>query len=167
MHYEVVFDAAQASYRDGYLCLLLLFPAAAIVWIVADRRAPSSKRTLLRRVFPYIAAGFTGFLAIGGITLSWYNAWEFRARLSGGQYEVVEGVVTEFSPMPWEGHKPESFVVNGRRYEYSDFEDQPGFHNAQSHGGPIRSGLWVRIADIDGQIARLEIARGEGMNERR
>jgi len=34
-----------------------------------------------------------------------------------------------------------------------------GFNNTLSHGGPIHEGLRVRIADVDGAIARLEIAR--------
>jgi hypothetical protein len=53
----------------------------------------------------------------------------------------------------------ESFEVAGRRYRYSDFVLVPGFHTTTTRGGPIREGLHVRIADVDGEIARLEIER--------
>jgi hypothetical protein len=33
-----------------------------------------------------------------------------------------------------------------------------GFNDSQNHGGPMREGLRVRIADVNGEIARLEIA---------
>jgi hypothetical protein len=72
---------------------------------------------------------------------------------------VVEGVVHDFVPMPFDGHPHESFEVAGHSYEYSDFEVTQGFNNTQSHGGPMRDGLRVRIADVGGRIARLEIAR--------
>jgi hypothetical protein len=61
--------------------------------------------------------------------------------------------------MPVTGHAMESFEVAGHCYSYSDYVVVAGFNNTQSHGGPIRNGLRVRIADIDGQIARLEVAR--------
>ncbi len=43
-----------------------------------------------------------------------------------GRFEVVEGLVENFDPMPSSGHKMESFSVNGVRFEYSDFVVTPG-----------------------------------------
>jgi hypothetical protein len=56
-------------------------------------------------------------------------------------------------------HDPERVVVAGRRFYYSDYDIRPGFHQSQSHGGPIRLGLYVRIHHVNGEIARLEIAK--------
>ena len=61
--------------------------------------------------------------------------------------------------MPHQGHSLESFEVNGHRFAYSDYIVTAGFNNTQSHGGPIREGLQVRIVAVDGRIARLEVAR--------
>ena len=84
-----------------------------------------------------------------------------RQALRAGKCKIVEGVITEFDPMPWAGHQDESFVVKGIRFEYSDFSPKAGFHQSSSHGGPIRLGLRVKIFYIEtGQsrdIARLEI----------
>ena len=78
---------------------------------------------------------------------------------ANGYYQRVEGIVTDFHPMPYEGHEDECFSVQNQRFCYSDFEIGPGFHNASSHGGPIRAGLPVRIAFRSGQILKLEVAR--------
>lgn len=83
-----------------------------------------------------------------------------RDALETGDYTVVEGHVREFERGDRGGHQEERFTIvsDGRRYtyEYTSSRRQPGFH--ESHG-PVREGLFVRIADVDGYIARLEIGR--------
>jgi hypothetical protein len=78
-----------------------------------------------------------------------------------GYYQTVEGVVTDFHPMPYEGHQDECFSVQDQRFCYSDYEIGPGFHNATSHGGPIHADLPVRIAYRAGRILKLEIPKGQ------
>lgn len=70
------------------------------------------------------------------------------------EYQVVEGRVENFRPMPRDGHSLESFTVNGKEFEYSDFVVTPGFRNTQSYGGPIHEGLFVRIGYIENQTTR-------------
>ena len=70
----------------------------------------------------------------------------------------IEGIVTDFKPMPYTGHAMESFVVYGVRFEYSDYVITAGFNNTTSHGGPIREGLPVRIWYRAIEILRLDIA---------
>ena len=90
------------------------------------------------------------------------NQFGAFAAFQMGEYSVVEGVVTDFHPMPYEGHDNECFSVQAHRFCYSDYVVAPGFHNAASHGGPMRSGLRVRIAYSGPTIFRIEIAmRGE------
>jgi hypothetical protein len=83
----------------------------------------------------------------------------FVTRLSAGEYTIVEGVVSDFTPQRADGHPPESFRVDSHHYQYSPYELAPGYHTVQVKGGVIKSGLRVRIADIDGHIARLEVAQ--------
>ena len=54
-----------------------------------------------------------------------------------GNYQVVEGYVENFDPMPQSGHKKESFDIDGVPFSYSDFIVQQGYNNAKSHGGVI------------------------------
>ena len=97
----------------------------------------------------------------------WTGAWALNyslyARLHDAvdrkEYRVVEGRVTEFVPMPYQGHANESFVVSGHRFSYSDYDLTKGFNWTQSHGGPIRENLQVRITYVDDSIVKLEIAK--------
>ena len=77
------------------------------------------------------------------------------------EYSRVEGVVTNFHPMPYEGHDDECFSVQLKRFCYSDYGVTPGFHHTASHGGPIRPGVHVRIAYIGSTILRLEMAKAD------
>jgi hypothetical protein len=88
-------------------------------------------------------------------------SWNQRptSDLREGQYSVVEGPVTDFVPMPYEGQSQENFAVNGHRFSYSDYSMTAGLRNAASHGGPIREGLYVRISYSGNLILRLEVAQ--------
>ncbi len=61
--------------------------------------------------------------------------------------------------MPVNGHKDESFIVDGQRFTYSDFVGTAGFNHTRSQGGPIHNGIHVRIHHVGNEIARWEIAR--------
>lgn len=113
-----------------------------------------------------ITRAIGGFIVIWAIlvgTVVWKNRRDgYRIVLNAyaaGQFHTVEGSVAQFIPMPYSGHRPESFVLNGHKFEYSDFDDELGFHNASSHGGPIRNGLCLRISYIGKHIVKLEIIR--------
>lgn len=71
----------------------------------------------------------------------------------------LEGVVSNFIPMPYSGHADECFTVGGRTFTYSDFGVTAGFNNTKSHGGPIDQGIHVRIWHVGNRIARLEVAK--------
>jgi hypothetical protein len=81
-----------------------------------------------------------------------------RDRLASGEYERVESRVENFVPGDGGGHREESWTVvsGGRayRYRYVHSKTQPGFH---ASAGPVRAGARVRIADVGGYIARLEV----------
>jgi hypothetical protein len=79
--------------------------------------------------------------------------------VSSKRFSYVEGAVTNFVPMPYNGHADESFTVNGVSFSYTDYSFVPGFHNTASHGGPIREGLYVHIWHIGNEITKLEIRR--------
>jgi hypothetical protein len=98
------------------------------------------------------------FLVSGPILTEGSDAF---AAFRTGHYSLVEGTVTSFHPMPYEGHDAECFTVEARRFCYSDYEVTPGFHNAASHGGPIRAGVHVRIAYLGPVILRLQIRKDE------
>ncbi len=138
--------------------LIPLVVGGVIIW--GKRRFKWTKPHWLFAVFCCIF----GVIWVGGVGSSILATdWRAFTAYQKGEYRTVEGVVFDFHPMPYEGHQDECFSVQDQRFCYSDFEIGPGFHNAASHGGPIRTGLQVRIAYSEGRILRLDVAEEQAL----
>ena len=83
----------------------------------------------------------------------------FLARLEKGDVTLVEGRVVNFVPQDSTGHPIERFDVGSHHYEVSRWILAPGYHTARWEGGTIAPGMYVRISDVDGHIARAEVRR--------
>jgi hypothetical protein len=85
-----------------------------------------------------------------------------RIALADGHYRVHEGVVTQFVPGDRGDHQPESWCLRAASdsfaYSYSPSILEPGYKLTAAHGGQIANGLRVRVWDVGGIIARLEVA---------
>ena len=83
-----------------------------------------------------------------------------RIALAGGRYQVHEGTVSDF--VPGDGHRPETWILrtpdSSFSYSYSPPILEPGYNKIAPEGGYIRNGLHVRLWDVGGNIARLEVA---------
>jgi hypothetical protein len=158
LSYHVVFDISR---RGPQSLWVLIIPFGMAVYNYALTREYNPRR----RQVDEIMTGFIGL--IGAIfTIGILGQYvELRVALARGNYQLVEGVVTDF--VPGGDHRSERFTVvipRGQyvyqyRYEYSPSNITQGFNQTRPDGGPIREGLRVRIADVHGKIARLEIAR--------
>lgn len=159
MEYTTVFDVA----RDGFVewkfpALGLILVAVGAGMALYDWRQPKVRSTGMKRVFSLIYLTFAILWTLTSFTFLYSEYASLRDALVTGRYAVVEGVVTNFKPAPAEGHADEEFDVAGHHYSFSDYVVIAGYHRSRSHGGAFREGLRVRIADVEGQIARLEIA---------
>jgi hypothetical protein len=163
MEYRVYYDIQQVAYPGWWVFAIALFfiSAGAVAFLARNNKKFSSRyrsSDLQRKVMPIFAIIF-GLLGVGAGWLNYSNFAELRDAARNGKAEVVEGQVKEFVPMPYQGHANESFVVNGHRFSYSDYDLTKGFNQSQSHGGPIKEGLQVRIEHVDGKIIKLEIPK--------
>lgn len=132
---------------------------------VIERFYPSGDR---RNRFRVLFGMLTGTIAlfISAVTI-FYNVSLFRETkklYEAEQYNVIEGIVEDFHPMPYSGHREESFTVNGVKFSYSDFDvSYYGFNNTESHGGPISPGRRVRLSYVasDGKniILKIEVPK--------
>ncbi|MDQ6768974.1 MAG: hypothetical protein M3Z54_03190 [Gemmatimonadota bacterium] len=161
--YVVVYDAIAAGFHTWWVALVGLLLAAigfaAARYpdrIPAGMRFPSQLDTrLFGGAFLTASLLWTGFALV-----SLHGEYaHLRQALQAGTYETVEGTVEDFVPGDPDGHAPESFAVAGHHYEYRSSEITSGFNKISTHGGPVHASLRVRIADVAGIIARLEIAR--------
>lgn len=161
-----VFNILESGYRQWWLCLMSIVIAGVFAIVVgpASRFLLSSvpfssekraKQLLLFRWVFLVAAVLWSLVAFATTYpdyRSCYNA------LASGKTSYIEGTVDDFVPMPYQGHAAESFTVNGVHFSYTDY-GTPGFTNTSSHGGPMRSGLYVRIWYLGNDILKLQIKK--------
>ena len=158
LHYHLVFDVTRSGYRQWW------FPAAGLIIVAVGltwlgfRRGARPSDGWWWRYQPYLYTGFAMCWVLAAFVGTYYDYRQLRGALEAGHFQVVEGVVTNFRPVPPGLKGTECFEVSEHRYCYSDDIIIAGFNNKQSRGGPIKDGLHVRIADVRGQIARLEVA---------
>ncbi|MBB4636554.1 hypothetical protein [Longimicrobium terrae] len=165
VRYVLVYDARSEALIDwagtgGMMVVAFAF----LAFLVAGRRGwlaewPAGR--LSRGQLTAACGGGFLFMLILLVATSasrYRDVSSLRARLASGEYERVEGRVENFVPGDRGGHREESWTVvsGGRtyRYRYAHSRDVPGFH---ASAGPVRAGARVRIADVDGRIARLEV----------
>jgi hypothetical protein len=159
MEYQVYYDIQHVAYPGWWIFAVgLLFISAGVVGFLARNTPRFGSSMFQRKVMPIYIVIF-GLIGIGAGWLNYSTFAELRDAARNGKTGVAEGQVKEFVPMPDHGHGSESFVVNGHRFSYSDYDLTKGFNQSQSHGGPIREGLQVRIEHVDGKIIKLEIPK--------
>lgn len=167
VHYQIVYDAATAGYTDWW------FPASGIaIFAVSAFFVWMNKRVNggpLRQGVFYAACGFAVLWTAGAFAVTYNGYASLRDALRTGRYRVITGVVSNFQPSDAEGHRMERWNVESGgtiyHYEYSPFVLSPGFRMTARDGGPIGMGVEVRIADVDGNIARLEVAERQIMQQ--
>lgn len=177
MQFETVFDAMHSGYKDWS------FAAGGLIFVAISSsllffpdfmqrmlsRQPHISGAGLRkgfaRIFCWFLFGFAVFLTTADFISTYGEYISIKHAFEAKNYQVVEGPVKNFVPMPYMGHAMESFSVNGVRFSYSDYLVTNGFNHTTSHGGPIHEGLDVRIEYIKNDrigkniIIKLEVAK--------
>lgn len=107
--------------------------------------------------FMFQALGAIGLLAAFVFLASGYVVYhEARKALATHDYSIVEGTVSNFTPMPPEGHSMESFVVSGIRFEYGSDWGSTTF-NSECNKGIIHNSVEARITYVEKKIIRVEV----------
>lgn len=161
--YQLIFDAAASGYSTWRaatvpagvaLFSLLLTAFAPSAWRVRESRELRWYRLLTGSI-----AGLAGVASLGILAHTWREYDTLRNALRRREFRVVEGKVSNFVPEGLDGHPTEKFQLGNIRFQYSTSDITSAFHRTAARGGPIHDGLRVRIAEVDGAIARLEVAR--------
>lgn len=135
--------------------------AACLAYTVAPFAFKREKARSLR-VYRLVTAVVAILCTIGASAIvadTWGEYEGLLAAMRGGATRIVEGDVERFVPGDPGGHKSERFEVNGVPFHYSSSDPTSAFHWTTGRGGPIRSGLHVRILEAKGAIVRLEVAQ--------
>ena len=138
MESHVLYEAAFSF--EPVLLLIALMPVAALIWMFWLRRKARETGNGGLKIVAWVLFGVFIQLMLFSALIAWYQVRVYQATVGAyrrGEYEIVEGYVENFDPMPEVGHKQESFTIDGVRFEYSDYEIRSGYHNARSLGGVI------------------------------
>ena len=130
MDYKVVYEVTSESMKL-YFLLPLLFAFIGIGIVTFDiKKKNKDFNTIIHIIFGSII-GALGLLASVMVLPSQINEYfTIKNIYINKQYQVLEGVIENFRPMPYSGHSHESFRLNGVKFDYSDFDDSYyGFHN--------------------------------------
>ena len=132
------------------LHLFKLFPAFfAVIFVVVMilimptviRKSYEKKGIDINIKFVRVFCCFAMVFLLLWCVLGFGGQWNMHNKIIGayerGEYQTVEGYVENFDPMPYGGKMDESFEINGVKFAYSDYNTQPGYNNAKSHGGVI------------------------------
>ena len=157
--YDTVFDLQRTDYSEWWFPAIGISLALVFGLILYYRERLARQRpSQMQRVIAWAVLCVVGLWTLWAFQATYGEYRRLIADLNDGRVKVVEGMVSNFVPMPPQGHALETFEVSGQTFCYSDNSVGPGFKNTAIHGGPIRNGLGVRITHVDGVIVRLEIA---------
>ena len=163
LRYQVVFDVASHGYTTWHTALVPAGVAivAAGLYLIVNRMLSGGEDRELRRYQSGLKIIMVVMLVgtVGMLVITWDDYAELRSALARHAYRVVTGTVTDFVPEGPDGHPTERFRVDGAQYAYSTYDITSAFHLVARNGGPIHNGVPVRISEVRGSIARLEIAR--------
>ena len=138
----------EIDYLDfGFNIILLAFVATIFVkcW---DKKYKDTPYEVIKVLSAF---AFCFLLVFNGLSIaSSIDRYKNIGKQYGmGNYEIVEGVVENFVPMPYEGNGYESFEINGVEFSYSDYVINGGYNNARSHFGVIEgNGQQLKIGYI-------------------
>jgi hypothetical protein len=157
---EVVYDAAQTAFPAWPLAHLGLAAAAAGIGLGAYLRQRKIHSAVARTaITSAIIFGVSWTLLVGGGLYAQHN--QLRRELNEGSFVRVEGVVYDNPPGAIKHAQPGSWVVDaGTIAHWYRYESSPlsvGYRRKGPGTGGLRDGTKVRIADIGGRIARLEV----------
>ena len=157
--YVTIYDASQQSF--GYWLLALPFAGIIIIDLIAFAILWRSRCKGIKLPFvPIILTG--GMLLFATVVLSVLflkPLFEWRLYnhlITAEEAPCVEGVITDFKPMPEGGHADESFIVDGRRFRYSSYDITSGFNKTVVRGGPLKEGMNVKLWYYEGVILKIQ-----------
>jgi hypothetical protein len=154
LDYHTIFNAAQNS---GEVANDFLGPVIALVpglfgWALLGSEDKQSK---LKGKFFILMSAVCFVCAISVAIGTQREFRQVKKALETGDYQVSEGIVSNFVPMPPGGHAMESFRVGQDFFEYGGWSSIT--FNSDWNKGGIHNGVQVRIAHRDGKILRIEV----------
>jgi hypothetical protein len=160
--YEVIYDAASLPFPGWPMAVLGVAVAAMGAGLGAYVRRRPNASPLVRIVSTSaVVFGASWALLVGGGLYAQHA--QLREDLRGGSFVRVEGIVHDRPPGAANEDVGPSWVVESGEiahwYRYDRSPLAVGYRRSAPGTGGLTNGARVRIADIGGRIARVEVER--------
>lgn len=161
MKFSTIFDVSIAGYQEWWLPFQGVVLGCVIVVLIFLSRGSDLK--LVTRALKF-ALVFAAVWTLGFFFTSYSKYHNALAALSGGQYAVAEGPISDFQPVAGDlaprGRKTsETFVVQSHRFFYPGFASLPGSTATEQVRDGIRDGVYARISYAGDLILKVEVAQ--------
>lgn len=153
---KVVFDATAHGYLNWWFSLpgsLGLLGVAVVLGLRRTNKTRRERSIASLGVFVLSAAALAWVSETQSITYAEYRS--LADALKQHRYTAVVGKVTEYHPRGFTPHAFENWMVAGHYHIMITSTVTAGFNTP----GIVHSGDSVRIVDVNGTIARLEILK--------
>ncbi len=160
--YDVIWE--KANYSFLIISFAFCFIGLTMIYFTIKKRRLQN----LYNINFNIGLGFISFSIIGIFIVIFFQLgplYKAKKMVANKEYNIVEGTVENYQPMPYEGHANEKFDVAGVHFEFSDYDINIGYHNSASHGGVIIAGRYVRII-YSTLMAKLTILKLETLRNK-
>jgi hypothetical protein len=159
--YTTVFKVTDKNMLDFMMFIPVYFLVFFIIIYFVNRNRKESQKGIIFILIMIVVTTLASIITISSVLK---ERLKTKRIFFEKTFNVVEGEIENFNPMPVEGHKYESFTVNGLFFEYSDFSPTYSFNQSASHGGPIHTnGQKVRISYISNKtnnyILKIEVKK--------
>jgi hypothetical protein len=159
---QVLYDASRSLFPAWPVATVGLVVAAAGVGLGAYFRSRGVRSSVAQTVVTSaIIFGVSWSLLVGGGLYAQHS--QLRRELKEGSVVRVEGVVYDSPPGASQGENAGSWVVeSGTTAHWYHYDRSPlavGYRRSGPGTGGLRDGARVRIADVGGRIARLELVQ--------
>lgn len=169
--FYTIFEAEKCTVLFDWtslLALIPLIPCVIFAWEPLEELVKGGFSALKKRKSYFVMLGIALFFLIITLYVPYANLShnsalrEYYDRYKAGDCAYVEGVITDFHPMPEEGHDVESFTVNGVYFAYGGDLSSTYYYNlCQKDGGQLKDGREVRIwyfpDDLGGTIMCIDV----------
>lgn len=157
MTFRTIFEATPSQ------SFLVWFPVIGLVHVLVGLLMILKPEIYLNSIFPWARA--SGAKTLSWIWLVFWSLWTavtFPAAIGSRSIQqsepstVVEGRVSNFVRMPYNGPSHGSFVVAGKQFTFSEFGLKP-----YPVEGSITDGVYARVTFRERPINRIQILRLE------
>ncbi len=147
----MVFDIVQTGYKnwDGPIFAFVVSLSLYLLLRIFNLLDESKRRRAILLGLCFASVSF-----IGTFTDYVYHS----QKMKNNETLYVEGIVTNFKPMPTGGRSEETFTVSGVSFSFANLP-MSGYNVVKYKGGVIKNGLYVKIWYVDNNILRLELVR--------